>query len=113
MCIAGCDGAVCCLICCSCPVAECVHFVVQELKVDGVSNYLHMVNNTHIIGLGSAAGPNGGLGGGLQLSLFDVTDVTKPVLSASKVFGTSSSSSLATTDHKVLSTVPAACWPVR
>jgi hypothetical protein len=69
--------------------------------VDGVSNYLHMVNDTHIIGLGAAAGANGGLGGGLQLSLFDVTDVKRPLLSASKVFGTSSSSSLATTDHKV------------
>mmetsp|Transcript_24878 Transcript_24878/g.51999 ORF Transcript_24878/g.51999 Transcript_24878/m.51999 type:complete len:238 (-) Transcript_24878:368-1081(-) len=74
--------------------------VLGELKVDGVSNYLHMVNDTHIIGLGAAAGANGGLGGGLQLSLFDVTDVKRPVLAASKVFGTSSSSSLATTDHK-------------
>ncbi len=71
--------------------------------MDGVSNYLHMVNDTHIIGLGrgAAAGANGGLGGGLQLSLFDVTDVKRPVLAASKVFGSSSTSSLATTDHKV------------
>jgi hypothetical protein len=60
-----------------------------------------MVNSTHIIGLGSAAGANGGLGGGLQLSLFDVTDVSKPLLAAKIGFGTSSSSSLATTDHKV------------
>jgi len=80
---------------------------VQELKVDGVSNYLHMVNDTHIIGLGAAAGANGGLGGGLQLSLFDVTDVKRPLLSASKVFGTSSSSSLATTDHKAFLYHPA------
>jgi hypothetical protein len=73
----------------------------QELKVDGVSQYLHIVNSTHLLGLGMAGDSSGRLAG-LQLSLFDVTDVTRPQLASSVTFGSTFASSLANNDHKAI-----------
>jgi uncharacterized secreted protein with C-terminal beta-propeller domain len=51
--------------------------VIGTLKVPGVSNYLFPVDETHLIGVGRSGDDTGRLGG-VQLSLFDVTDFAKP-----------------------------------
>ncbi len=49
-----------------------------ELKIPGFSSYLHPMSNTHLIGLGRDADPQTGRTLGLQLSLFDVSNLAKP-----------------------------------
>ncbi|HUU23408.1 MAG TPA: beta-propeller domain-containing protein [Phycisphaerae bacterium] len=51
--------------------------VVGELKIPGYSAYLHPVGEDHLIGLGRDA--DGGLFQGVQISLFDVSDMANPV----------------------------------
>ena len=51
--------------------------VVGELKIPGYSAYLHPVGEDHLIGLGRDA--DGGLFQGVQISLFDVSDMADPV----------------------------------
>ena len=46
--------------------------VAGELKIPGVSNYLHPYNENYIIGLGQE-------GNTIKLSLFDVTDMSNPL----------------------------------
>jgi hypothetical protein len=45
--------------------------VVGELKVEGFSSYLHPVDATHLIGIGT-------LNGAVQLALYDVSDLAAP-----------------------------------
>lgn len=51
--------------------------VVGELEVPGYSTYLHPVDDTLLIGLGMDADENG-FETGMQLSLFDVSDLSNP-----------------------------------
>jgi len=51
--------------------------VVGELKIPGFSRYLHPISDNHLIGLGQDADLNGRVLG-LQLSLFDVSDLSDP-----------------------------------
>ena len=48
--------------------------VLGELKIPGFSNYLEPYDDTHVIGFGQDAG-------NMKISLFDVSDVTKPKVS--------------------------------
>lgn len=50
-----------------------------ELKVPGFSTYLHPLDDDHLIGLGQAATEEGRVTG-MQLSLFDVSDMAAPAL---------------------------------
>jgi len=52
--------------------------VVGELKIRGYSAYLHPVSETELLGVGQDA-TKGGTTLGTQLSLFDVSDASKPV----------------------------------
>ncbi len=52
--------------------------VVGELKVPGFSTYLHPVGEDYLIGFGRDADPDTGRTLGLQVSLFDVSDLTNP-----------------------------------
>ena len=52
--------------------------VVGELKVPGFSNYMQLIDETHILAIGRDATPEG-RALGLKLSVFDVSDMTKPV----------------------------------
>eukprot|EP00292_Cryptomonas_paramecium_P014004 CAMPEP_0113689608 /NCGR_PEP_ID=MMETSP0038_2-20120614/17280_1 /TAXON_ID=2898 /ORGANISM="Cryptomonas paramecium" /LENGTH=233 /DNA_ID=CAMNT_0000610741 /DNA_START=383 /DNA_END=1080 /DNA_ORIENTATION=+ /assembly_acc=CAM_ASM_000170 len=75
--------------------------MLGELKLPGVSDYLHPVNHTHLLGLGRAQAASGpGRLSGLQMSLFDLTDATRPALAAQVNFGSTSSYSAALSDHK-------------
>ncbi|MHC4717983.1 MAG: beta-propeller domain-containing protein, partial [Planctomycetota bacterium] len=51
--------------------------VVGKLKIPGYSAYLHPVGEDHLIGLGRDT--DGGLFQGVQVSLFDVSDMADPV----------------------------------
>jgi uncharacterized secreted protein with C-terminal beta-propeller domain len=59
--------------------------VMGELEIPGFSSYLHPVDENHLIGLGKDADENGSTTG-LQLSLFDVTDLSHPVRTANYTF---------------------------
>jgi hypothetical protein len=54
--------------------------VAGELKIPGYSSYLHPMDSTHLIGFGRDADPGTGRVQGLQLSLFDVSDLSRPTL---------------------------------
>ncbi len=66
-----------------------------ELKLPGFSNYLHPYDATHIIGVGKTANF-----GAVKLSLFDVSDITKPGLVDSVELGEAGSSSEVLNDPK-------------
>jgi hypothetical protein len=53
--------------------------LVGELKVPGYSTYLHPVADDRLLAIGYA-GDDNGLTGDMQLSLFDVSDLTNPTL---------------------------------
>ncbi len=78
--------------------------ILGELKLPGFSDYLHPFDDTHIIGIGQDTLPNsrgdGNVSGGIKLSLFNVSEVTKPTLINSIVLGGAGSSSEVFTDPK-------------
>jgi len=45
-----------------------------ELKLPGYSQYLHLIDSTHLMGIGRNADEQTGMFGSLQVSLFDITD---------------------------------------
>jgi len=65
--------------------------VVGELKILGYSAYLHPVGDGLLLGIGQDATEEGRRAGA-QLSLFDVSDLSKPVRIAQRALGSSSSS---------------------
>ncbi len=79
---------------------EAVPKVLGELKIPGFSSYLHMVNATHMIGVGRDADPETGTERGLQFSLFDVSDELNPRQAAVLVVADRGSDSEALDDAK-------------
>lgn len=77
--------------------------VLGAVKISSAS-YLKPVDadGTKLIGLGRAAGATEGQAGGLKLTLFDFTDLTKPQELDSYLIGDSSSDSIALSDHNAL-----------
>ncbi len=53
--------------------------IMGELKVTGFSSYLHPVGDDHLLAIGRDADENGRVNG-LQVSLFDVSDLNNPSL---------------------------------
>lgn len=77
--------------------------VLGQLKVPGFSSYLHPYDETTLIGLGKETEENstgGVITKGLKLSLFDVSDVSKPKEIDKYILGSAGSDSLALNDHK-------------
>lgn len=72
-----------------------------ELKIPGFSTYMHFMDETHILSIGFDADDQGSFAwfAGLQLQVFDVTDMTNPSLLYKEVIGTRGSNSEATTNH--------------
>jgi len=62
--------------------------VAGELKIPGYSSYLHPVDDSHLIGFGRYADPDTGRVQGLQLSLFDVSNLKNPTQMFTYVFST-------------------------
>jgi len=77
--------------------------VLGELKIPGFSNYLHPYDQNTLIGFGKDTSTNewGGVTTkGLKLTLFDVSDVSKPKEINTYVLGDMGSDSEALRDHK-------------
>ncbi len=73
--------------------------VLGELKVPGFSNQLHPIGENHILAIGQDADEEEGFARGLQVALFDVTDLANPVQSFKHVVEGWSSSG-AQHDHR-------------
>lgn len=77
--------------------------ILGELKIPGFSDYLHPYDENHLIGVGKETAENewGGVSiKGLKLSLFDVSDVSKPRQVDTYEIGTAGTDSEALRDHK-------------
>jgi inhibitor of cysteine peptidase len=80
--------------------------VLGELKIPGFSNYLHPYDENHLIGLGmdsvlvTEGGEQRAKPTGLKLSLFDVTDVSRPKELFKVILGGEGSYSEALNNHK-------------
>ena len=57
--------------------------VIGELKVPGVSTYIHPVGDTHLLTIGIAGDDDGLDWGVTQISFFDVSDFSNPILESS------------------------------
>lgn len=72
-----------------------------QLKVPGFSEYLHPLDTNHLIGVGRSTAPDGSaVPFGIQLSLFDVSDMDNPVVVEQSTIGGYGSYSEVSSDHK-------------
>lgn len=84
--------------------------VLGELKIPGFSNYLHPLDDNHLIGFGyetvAEKNPQGGepliLTKGMKVSLFDVTDFNNPKEMDTEIIGGRGTYSQLQYDHKAL-----------
>jgi inhibitor of cysteine peptidase len=87
-------------------------FVVGELKVPGYSDYIHPFGEDHLITVGKDTLPveedNMAWYQGVQLSIFDVSDLAAPVLLHKEILGDRGTSTEAAHDHKAF-----IFWPER
>ncbi len=60
--------------------------IAGELKLPGYSQYLHVIDDTHLLGIGRDSNEQSGLYEGLQVSLFDISDIRKPTLQSKYEF---------------------------
>lgn len=73
--------------------------VLGFLKVTGVSQYIHPIDDSHIIGIGKEASEEGTFQG-LKMSLFDVSDVANPKEISKFTIGDRGTDSQVFYDHK-------------
>ena len=85
--------------------------VLGELKIPGFSNYLHPLDENHLIGFGSDTklepvkdGEPRVVTGGVKISLFDVSDFENPVEKDTEIIGGQGTYSALQYDHKALFT---------
>jgi uncharacterized secreted protein with C-terminal beta-propeller domain len=83
--------------------------ITGQLKIPGFSTYMHPLDAGHLLALGYEADDQGTFAwfNGIQLQIFDVTDLANPLLLHKKVYGTRGSSSSALTDHLGFTYLPA------
>ncbi len=79
--------------------------VAGELKITGFSEYIHPLDEDHLLTLGRA-GTDEGFIEGLQLSIFDVSDLSNPQLVTTKQIGGPGTSSEAEYNHKAMTFYP-------
>lgn len=86
-------------------------YVLGELKIPGFSNYLHPLDDNHLIGFGHDTKIAGGKGAGgepvittdgVKISLFDVSDANNPVEKDTEIIGGRGTYSPLDYDHKAL-----------
>ncbi len=82
--------------------------LIGELVMPGFSDYLHPLDDNHLLGLGRDADPTTGGRRGVQLSVFDVTDFAQPAITDKAVVGTSATDSEATSNPKAFN-----YWPTQ
>jgi uncharacterized secreted protein with C-terminal beta-propeller domain len=78
--------------------------VLGKLKIPGYSDYLHPIDETHLIGLGKdtieAAKGDFAWYQGIKMAIFDVSDVSNPIEMHKIVIGDRGTDSYALHDHK-------------
>ncbi len=75
--------------------------VLGELEVTGFSTYLHPLDDDHLLAVGEAVDPSG-----VQISLFDVSDLTAPALQDREIVETGWNGSEAIYDHHAFNYYP-------
>jgi uncharacterized secreted protein with C-terminal beta-propeller domain len=82
--------------------------LVGELQIPGFSTYMHLIDDNHLLTIGYNADDQGSFAwfNGIQLQIFDVTDMNAPALSARYLIGTRGSSSDALTNHLAFTYYP-------
>ncbi len=75
--------------------------ITGELKIPGFSTYIHLMDDTHLLTIGYDAEDNvtNAYFQGIMLQIFDVSDMSAPVLTHKEVIGTRGSTSDAATNH--------------
>lgn len=84
--------------------------VLGELKIPGFSNYLHPIDENHLVGFGYETRVETGSGGkepfivteGIKISLFDVSDLAKPKELDTEIIGDRGTYSPIQYDHHAL-----------
>ncbi|WP_416145371.1 beta-propeller domain-containing protein [Planococcus koreensis] len=83
--------------------------VLGELKIPGFSNYLHPLDENHLIGFGSdtklepvKGGEPRVVTGGMKISLFDISDFSNPQEKDNEIIGGPGTYSQLQYDHKAL-----------
>lgn len=89
--------------------------ILGELKIPGYSNYLHPLDDTHLIGFGKDSveieshwdpGTTWAYYQGMKIALFDVSDVAHPKQSAAVAIGDRGTDSELLWNHKALLSMP-------
>lgn len=82
--------------------------VLGELKIPGFSTYMHMLDESHLLAVGFDADDHGDFAyfDGIQVQIFDVTDLGDPKLQHKAVIGTRGSGSEALLDHLAFNYFP-------
>jgi hypothetical protein len=75
--------------------------VLGELKIPGFSTYMHRLDENHLLAVGFDADDQGSFAyfDGIQIQIFDVTDLANPTLLHKTVVGTRGSGSEALMNH--------------
>jgi hypothetical protein len=75
--------------------------VLGELKIPGFSTYMHRLDENHLLAVGFDADDQGSFAyfDGIQIQIFDVTDLANPTLLHKTVIGTRGSGSEALMNH--------------
>jgi hypothetical protein len=75
--------------------------ITGELKIPGFSTYMHRLDDDHLLTIGYDADDQGSFAWfqGIMLQIFDVSDMTNPLLIHKEVIGTRGSTSEAATNH--------------
>ena len=83
--------------------------ILGELKIPGFSTYMHPLDEDHLLAIGFDADDHGDFAffDGIQLQIFDVSDLTKPSLLHKTTIGTRGSASEALTNHLAFNYFPA------
>lgn len=77
--------------------------IAGELEVDGVSQQLHPIGNSFLVGIGHDATGNSGVLGGIKVELFDVRDMSDIKSVSRIIYGKHGSNSVATFDYHAFS----------
>ncbi len=82
--------------------------VLGELKIPGFSTYMHMLDESHLLAVGFDADDQGDFAffDGIQVQIFDVSDLSDPKLQHKAVIGTRGSGSEALLDHLAFNYFP-------
>ncbi|HUS28144.1 MAG TPA: beta-propeller domain-containing protein [Kofleriaceae bacterium] len=82
--------------------------MVGELQIPGFSTYMHLIDSTHLLTIGYDADDHGDFAffDGIQLQIFDVSNMASPQLASRYLIGTRGSSSEALTNHLAFTWYP-------